>query len=419
MKHNASEFVNFLASHYRPIEAMCRERVRFERDDEIASFLLRFEDDHKNVTRLIGRMREVGVLRELAGQWSPPPFLSDFMDKLAERHALASPKVIQGWIETIRDFVVKLATILDTVQFSLDELQTDEVHHLIQEIADVFQTIVRTVEENCERIANEVAEYRAIEDAHHLRARLSRLVQLQSEYLDPVIRILDVSGDLFDCTQQVSHCCTRLIVRSSHEAEDSVADEAATLQRDVTWLRRVTVRRAEEARRELSPLCEAAGRESKISVGVNRALEQIRRRNWQSLQLNESLSITDEKDGSLFSDVAVTRFAEIAVEAAPAQAPTIPTDTVATLSSPLTVDELIEQLELEQPIDDLLEWILEYDPSLTADSAMRLFHGVISHFEQATPTEIRRNYDCGTLAVTAQRWRWSAKATSRARASIQ
>lgn len=419
MKHNASEFVNFLASHYRPIEAMCRERVRFERDDEIASFLLRFEDDHKSVTRLIGRMREVGVLRELAGQWSPPPFLSDFMDKLAERHALASPKVIQGWIETIRDLVAKLAGILDTVQFSLDEQQTEDVRHLTQEIADVFQTVVRTVEENCERIANEVAEYRAIEDAHHLRARLSRLVQLQSEYLDPVMRILDVSGDLFDSTQQVSHCCTRLIVRSSNHAEDSVADEAATLQRDVTWLRRVTVRRAEEARRELAPLCEAAARESKISVGVNRALEQIRRRSWQELQLEETLPITDEKDGSLFSDTAVMRFAEIAVQATPTQAPTIPSETVAVLPSPLTADELVEQLKLEQPIDDLLEWILNYNASLTADSAMRLFHVLIGQCEQANPTELRHSYDRGVLSITAQCWTWRTEINSIEQASIQ
>lgn len=70
MKHNAAEFVNFLSSHFRPIEAMCRERVRFSRDDEIVAFLHRFEEDDKNVSKLIGRMREVGVLRELTGLWS-------------------------------------------------------------------------------------------------------------------------------------------------------------------------------------------------------------------------------------------------------------------------------------------------------------------------------------------------------------
>ena len=62
MKRNAAEFVNFLASHLRPIEAMYRERVRFGCDDEIAAFLHRFEEDDKNVSKLIGRMREVGVL---------------------------------------------------------------------------------------------------------------------------------------------------------------------------------------------------------------------------------------------------------------------------------------------------------------------------------------------------------------------
>ena len=102
MKHNPPEFVRYVADHFRPIEAMCRERVRFSRDDEIAAFLHRFEEDDKNVTRLIGRMREVGVLRELAGLWSPPPFLMKFLEGLEARSALASRKVIQGWVEALR-----------------------------------------------------------------------------------------------------------------------------------------------------------------------------------------------------------------------------------------------------------------------------------------------------------------------------
>lgn len=210
MKHNASEFVNFLASHFRPIEAMCRERMRFSRDDEIAAFLHRFEDDDKNVTRLIGRMREVGVLRELAGLWSPPPFLANFLENLAARSALASPQVIQGWIEAIRDHVTQLSSAIADLSTEPDRDVAERLQYLMQQIADVFQTVQRTVEENCERIATEVAEYRSLEDEHHLRARLSRLVSIQRNFLDPVIRILDVNGELHDVTSQVSSCCIRL-----------------------------------------------------------------------------------------------------------------------------------------------------------------------------------------------------------------
>ena len=66
MPRNAQEFVSFVATHFRPVEAMCREHVRFASDDDIVSFLRRFSDD-KSVAKLIGRMREVGVLGRFGG----------------------------------------------------------------------------------------------------------------------------------------------------------------------------------------------------------------------------------------------------------------------------------------------------------------------------------------------------------------
>jgi hypothetical protein len=102
MPRNANDFVSFLANHFRPIEAMCKQRARFVTDDEIVAFLRPFEADDKNLNRLIGRMREAGVLMELAGEWSPPPFLVEFMEKLFDRHGLASPEVIQSWVGSPR-----------------------------------------------------------------------------------------------------------------------------------------------------------------------------------------------------------------------------------------------------------------------------------------------------------------------------
>ena len=41
--------------------------VRFDRDDEVDSSLHGFLDDDKNLTKLIGRMRQVGVLGGVLG----------------------------------------------------------------------------------------------------------------------------------------------------------------------------------------------------------------------------------------------------------------------------------------------------------------------------------------------------------------
>lgn len=412
MRLNAQEYVTFVANHFRPIEAMCRARVRFDRDDEIVAFLRPFEDDDKNLSRLISRMREVGVLRELAGQWSPPPFLLNFIENLSKRHALASPQVIQGWIAGLRDLVEKFAKAIDAAHATMDERETEVIRFLIGEIADVLHTIVRTVEDNCERIASEVAEYRAIQDAQQLRDRLSRLVQLQRDYLEPVIRILDVNGDLFGVTQQVVNCCARLTVLAEN-VESDVGEKASHLNREVTWLRRVTIRRAEEARRELSPLCEAAARESRISKGVNSLLEQIRIRDWDSLQIESRMAIVDEKDGTFFSDLAVSRFLELATRVLPSPPPTIPQTTPTTMAAPLTSDELIEQLTKTEGVSDILEWVLQYDQQLSLDYALRLFHDVVGRSkEMARPVGVRANYEREQLSVNAMRWQWATNEMS-------
>lgn len=96
MPRNVQEFISFIANHFRPLEAMCRQHARFSSDDEIVAFLRPFEESDKNLTRLIGRMRDVGILVELAGEWAPPPFLIEFIEKVSQRHALASPRVIQS-----------------------------------------------------------------------------------------------------------------------------------------------------------------------------------------------------------------------------------------------------------------------------------------------------------------------------------
>lgn len=410
MPRNAHEFVQFVANHFRPLEAMCRQHARFASDDEIASFLRPFEKEDKNLTRLIGRMREVGVLVELAGEWAAPPFLAEFIEKVLERHALASPKVIQSWIETLQEHVARLLSQIDSTSFDFGAFDADACRFLLHEIADVFHTIVRTVQDNCERIAGEVADYRTLEDAGRLRSRLSRLIQLHDEYLEPVIRIVDISGDFYAVAEQISTCCARIAILADGSAT-GIAEEARFVQKEVVWLRRVVVRRAEEARRELAPLCEAAIRESRIAKGVNRALEAVRQRDWQPLDLVHNLAIVEEKDGTLFSDLAVERYLRLALDAKTHLPPRVLTTAQNSLQIPLTPDDLIDRLDLIESLDDLLAWVLDSCDDVDLDAAVRLFHVIIERrTDRARHTEMRRDYERRDLVVNAACWTWKGQA---------
>jgi hypothetical protein len=404
MRHNASEFVSFVSKHFRVVQAMCRERVRFTRDDEIVALLQRFGFDDRGALRLIVRMRELGVLQDRVGHWSPPTFLIEFLDQLAEQHSLASPKVIRGWVESLRDLVDRLMRCVQNEGAALLTMEAT-ILDLIDEIADVLHNVVQTVEGNCDRIAQEVNEYRAIEDRQQMRDRLQRLVRLQDDYLTPVIRILDVNEELHATTDEISQCCIRLELRLAGLSAE-VVDGAEHLQREVVWLRQITIGRAEEARRDLAPQVEAAVRESKIASGVHKALEQVRQQNWKWLNLASKVAINDDKDSMLFSNVGVEGFLKVATESVDPTPPRLLSQPPRRIENPTTVSDLRQELASEDRVEDLLQWIMEREPDLGLDPAMRLFHLLVSDSEEATASNDRSSYLRENLSVQAQRWRW-------------
>ena len=83
-----------------------------------------------------------------------------------------------------------------------------------------------------------------------MRNRLQRLILLHDQYLQPVIRIIDVSGEFQSVTDRISGCCHRLAILAE-VVEDPLGDTARQVQQEVTWLRRSIIQRAEEAKREL------------------------------------------------------------------------------------------------------------------------------------------------------------------------
>lgn len=69
MPRNSKDFVGFIARHFPVVDALCRQPAQFRSDDEIIAFLRPFETDQKSLTRLMARIREGGVLIDLAADW--------------------------------------------------------------------------------------------------------------------------------------------------------------------------------------------------------------------------------------------------------------------------------------------------------------------------------------------------------------
>ena len=353
------------------------------------------------------RLKEVGVLQEMMGCWAMPSFLKDFFAQLEQRFTLASPAVIAAWVQKLRNLVSQFEkSICQSEQGALADF--DHVGFLLSEIMDTYQVVNKTVNDNCERISEEVAGYRMTTDAAISKQRMQRLIFLHDEYLEPILQLLTIDGEFRNVSDDVASCCTRLrTILLRIEDSDAIEDKAAHVRQDIVWLRRVMVRRTEESRRELGPLCEASRRESQIAKGVNRCLDAIAKDDWSLLNLDERLVVVDFNNSQLFSDFGVEKFLSTFLSFTEETAPTIRSAKPKATEFPLNAEDVLEQLDLVEGTDDLLDWIIDRFDGLTADHTMSLFNSVLLRRpEQVVNTCEQREYQFDYLAVNAMKWKW-------------
>ncbi len=404
MPKNEQEFVSYLSKHFRLIEALCARGTGFESNDELVSFLAMHTDEPESASRRASRLKEVGVLVQGAVGWMPPPFLVKFVSELKQRHVLASPKIVQGWIGQLDGFAQQLADEVDRALNSLGLTNDGQLKPLLVDIQYTFSEIVRIVHSNCERIALEVADYRATEDVSRIGQRLKRLIELHDEYLQPLIQLIDINGDFYDIAGRIVQSCA--VIASNEAAFRPVLREATSLRQLVVWLRVAVIHQAEEANRELAPLCLAAAQEQLISKGVNRALEFARHGEWDSLDVPNQLKILDDQNSLLFSDLAVERYlidVQLFEDEPP---PIIQFQTPEEVEPELTSADVIEQLELSGS-KDLLDSVLTRHEYLPLERAIQLVHDVIAVApESVRATDEQRTYQREPFEAEAFRWAW-------------
>ena len=377
MPRNPQEFLQFLADNYHAMEAMCREHGRFASDEDIAAFMRRYDPEDRSPARRIGRMKELRILTCGASEWAPPAFLVAFMEQLHDHHAMATPEVIRGWVQSLDKCVGDVEKRIEPVVAGSAILDRDSVFFLLDQIRGSIHAIVGNVEESCDRISQEVTDFRNLEEAAHIRSRLQRLIMLHDDYLDPVVRIIDIQGDFYAVTDRVLTCCSRLVVLDDNDT-GGTGSVARGVRQDVMWMRRQVLQRAHEAKNELGPLCEAAIRESRIAKGIHRAMEAIRAGNWERLELEERLPVVDQKLRRLFSDQGVRTYIRLARQAQKQEPPRLPPVAPAEEPIPWFAEKLIEDLEQERDVDNLLAWVQDRCKGVGPDAAFNLLRRIVA-----------------------------------------
>ena len=167
---NPQDFLRFLADNYHAMEAMCSQRRRFASEEEIAAFLRHYDPEDRNPARKISRMQELRMLICGVSEWAPPAFLVTFMQQLHDHHAMATPEVIRGWVQSLDRCISQVETMIGPAMAGTAILDEGRLLFFMDEIQSSIQTIVGNVEESCERITKEVADFRAEEEAAYIKA---------------------------------------------------------------------------------------------------------------------------------------------------------------------------------------------------------------------------------------------------------
>jgi predicted DNA-binding protein YlxM (UPF0122 family) len=343
----------------------------------------------------------------MLGRWAMPSFLKEFFSQLDQRFTLATPAVIAAWVQKLRQSVSQLKKLI--VEYEKGALlDSDDVGFQLAEIADTYQIVNKTVHDNCERISEEVADYRVTTDAAISKQKMRRLIFLHDQYLEPILQLLTIDGEFRNVSDDVASCCTRLRNASLRiDGSDAIADKAAHIRQDIVWLRRVMVRRAEESRRELGPLCEVARRESQIAKGVNRCLDAIAKDDWSVLNLDDNFGIVDFKNSLLFSDFGVEKYLAAFLDFCEESEPTISSAKQTATEFPLNTEDVLEQLDLADDLDDLLQWMTDRFDGLTADHTMSLFNSVLLRRPWRVANSFERtDYQIDKLVIDAMKWKW-------------
>ena len=410
MPRNPHEFVRFVAKHYRLLAVMCRENQRFTSDAEMEAFVRPYLESGSSPAILVGRMKSLGIVSQTTGDWTPPPFLGRFLAEVEQRHALASPGVVRGWVEKFSG----LAKSLDALAASGVPASADaqlELGAILDEVTDTIATIAATVGGNCDRIGTEVTHYRTEEDSRRMRFRLARLIDLHANYLEPLLRLIEVGGEFYSVSEQVVASCNRLAAHALTGTESGLVLLAATVSREVIWLRRGTLRRAHEANRELGPLCEAAMRESSIARGVNRALEAIALGDWERRDLDRQLAVTIAPDGPLLNDRAAVTYLLAARSYKDAPPPILGPEEPGAMDVPWTAASLREELEKFDSVDDVFDWICERVGRDRPDAPAALLHDLVDaaseHLSVAGPET--QQYPFARIDVEGRVWAWKGE----------
>ena len=270
---------------------------------------------------------------------------------LLQEQRLTSTTVIQAYLDDLDTFYTDLES-------AVSEGKHGRIERSLSEIVDTMDRIRQDSRANRQAIINEVMAVKANRERRTVRERFDKILLLWEKYLEPLKDLIDVKKTMDTSLDALENLLK--FGRKKYSMDGVVYRGFSGALARLVRLRRDMVSDFRESMQEVEPLYLALKRDSILARGASRALEKIDKFGLRSLQLTEQLALPAGRlQEGLFADTSIGAYLYGVKGYEPKPLPRLPVENDRSTPHYIDLQEVINRLVNELPVQDTLAWLFE------------------------------------------------------------
>lgn len=346
------EAASFLQTHYAVFDELWRKREDSLSDADLLAIIGATQTPatpHYLLTQL-KKMRFLVETESQAGAWELAPPFARWVEFLQQMARPVSSAVVQGRL-------VELDHLLTAFRGAAARDDLAEGREILGDTRRSFQRLTEDLGQTRIAIANAVSEAKSEHRTQSALERFRRINRLWTEYLIPMMELLDPAGQL----EVICSAWEHQLALSLDKAFLPERRMAERIEREMQILRVALRQSFRECRNELEPLHARLRRDSLWAEGAALILAHIERDGAAGSKLATSLPVSTFRFGGQISEAALVasaaRWLDISEPLAAINFSGTPTP-----ADSQAVEDILGSMEGmsddQFPVDDLLAWLV-------------------------------------------------------------
>ncbi len=316
---------------------------------------------------LFERMLQLGFLEAAPGAdavYEIPHSFGQLLGFLLHEYRLTSVEVIQGYLKALDRFCMELD------QASQNE-NGEAVVRILIETDEHIERMRADSRHNRDAIIAACVEAKTNEQRLRIRQRFELINHLYEKYLKPMRDMINVEKEM---DAQVGRLGRSVgLCREMFLMDRPVSGRLEATSARLLRLRRDIDTDFRESYRELTPLYEQFRRESLIARGAAMALEHISKKGIKGLELCKRIGLGVWQTQSLVSNVSLEACIHRICNYKPQRVRIDFGEIAEQKTEYIDTEDFAERLGENQPIDDVLAWVIGEFPDVPLGQVLKVY----------------------------------------------